>query len=198
MGSYTVPFVSLISGRKLTRMFKDACEDAQVEDLWKTFFCVSTDLATGMAFVHRSGLLSRALRASSAIPGLFPPVLGDGQVLVDGFLVDNMPAAAMRSLNRGTVIGVDVASDCHMEAYDAAIEEKSWWWFLLHGRGHGADNGPRAHVVERRSEQIAREQFGKGRGRHADRAGPRRRHRAFVQSARQGSRSWIPRRSGGI
>ena len=69
-------------------------------------------------------------------PRPVPPVLGDGQVLVDGFLVDNMPAAAMRSLNRGTVIGVDVASDCHMEAYDAAIEEKSWWWFLLHGRGH--------------------------------------------------------------
>jgi NTE family protein len=136
MGAYTIPFVSLISGRKLTRMFKDACEDAQVEDLWKTFFCVSTDLATGTAFVHRSGLLSRALRASSAIPGLFPPVLGGGQVLVDGFLVDNMPTASMRSLNRGTVIGIDVASDCHMETYDAAIEEKSWWWFLLHGRGH--------------------------------------------------------------
>lgn len=136
MGGYTVPLVSFVSGRRLTRMFKDACEDAQVEDLWKTFFCVSTDLATGTGFVHRSGLLSRALRASSAIPGLFPPVLGNGQVLVDGFLVDNMPTAAMRSLNRGTVIGIDVASECHMEAYDVAIEEKSWWWFLLHGHGH--------------------------------------------------------------
>lgn len=136
MGGYTVPLVSFVSGRRLTRMFKDACEDAQVEDLWKTFFCVSTDLATGTGFVHRSGLLSRALRASSAIPGLFPPVLGHGQVLVDGFLVDNMPTAALRSLNRGTVIGIDVASECHMEAYDVAIEDKSWWWLLLHAHGH--------------------------------------------------------------
>ena len=162
MGSYTVPFVSLISGRKLTRMFKDACEDAQVEDLWKTFFCVSTDLATGTAFVHRSGLLSRALRASSAIPGLFPPVLGDGQVLVDGFLVDNMPAAAMRSLNRGMVIGVDVASDCHMEAYDAAIEEKSWWWFLLHGRGH-APTMARVLMSSSAAASSSAKRFGKGR-----------------------------------
>jgi NTE family protein len=131
---YTMPFVSLVRGRKLTRMFKEACEEARVEDLWKTFFCVSADLTTGAAVVHRSGPLWRALRASSAIPGLFPPVMDGGQVLVDGGIIDNMPTATMRSLNRGPVIGVDVSSTRALAPCDIAIEQKSWLWLLMGGR----------------------------------------------------------------
>jgi NTE family protein len=131
---YTLPFVSLMRGRKLTRMFQEACEDAAVEDLWKTFFCVSADLTTGAAVVHRSGPLWRALRASSAIPGVFPPVMSDGQMLVDGCIVDNMPTAKMRSLNRGQVIGVDVSSASTLPPCDIAVEQKSWAWLLLGGR----------------------------------------------------------------
>lgn len=54
-------------------MLKEACEEAAVENLWKTFFFVAADLTTGAPVVHRSGPLWRALRASSAIPGVFPP-----------------------------------------------------------------------------------------------------------------------------
>ena len=115
-------------------MFKEACEDATVENLWKTFFCVSADLTTGAAVVHRSGPLWRALRASSAVPGVFPPVTGDGQVLVDGGVIDNMPTATMRSLNRGTVIGVDVAWNNTISPCDIAIEQKSLLWLLTSGR----------------------------------------------------------------
>jgi NTE family protein len=131
---YTLPFVSLVRGRKLTRMFQESCGEAVVEDLWKTFFCVSADLATGGAVVHRSGPLWRALRASSAIPGVFPPVMSEGQMLVDGCIVDNMPTAKMRSLNRGRVIGVDVSSASTLPPCDVAIEQKSWAWLLLGGR----------------------------------------------------------------
>jgi NTE family protein len=131
---YTLPFVSLVRGRKLTRMFQEACEEARVENLWRTFFCVSADLTTGAPVIHRSGPLWRALRASSAIPGLFPPVMDEGQVLVDGAIVDNMPTAAMRSLNRGSVIGVDVSSASTLAPCDVAIEQKSWLWLLMGGR----------------------------------------------------------------
>jgi NTE family protein len=131
---YTLPFVSLVRGRKLTRMFQDACEHAAIEDLWKTFFCVSADLATSKAVVHRSGPLWRALRASSAIPGVFPPVMSHGQMLVDGCIVDNMPTGTMRSLNRGLVLGVDVSSAGTLPACEIAVEQKSWAWLLLGGR----------------------------------------------------------------
>ena len=134
INEYTLPFVSLVRGRKLTRMFKEACEEARVEDLWRTFFCVSADLTTGDAVVHRSGPLWRALRASSAIPGLFPPVMDEGQMLVDGGIVDNMPTATMRSLNRGLVIGVDVSSARTLAPCDIAVEQKSWLWMLMGGR----------------------------------------------------------------
>ena len=131
---YTLPFVSLVRGRKLTRMFKEACEEAAIENLWKTFFCVSADLTTGAPVVHRSGPLWRALRASSAIPGVFPPVTGEGQVLVDGAIVDNMPTTTMRSLNRGTVVGVDVSSGNTISPCNVAIEQKSLLWLLTSGR----------------------------------------------------------------
>src|SRR6202034_4376392 len=68
------------------------------------------------------------------IPGLFPPVMEEGQVLVDGGIIDNMPTATMRSLNRGPVIGVDVSSTRALAPCDIAIEQKSWLWLLMGGR----------------------------------------------------------------
>jgi NTE family protein len=51
------------------------------------------------------------LRASVAIPGVLPPVVHKGEVLVDGGTMNNLPVDAMRELGRGPVIGVDVGAD---------------------------------------------------------------------------------------
>jgi NTE family protein len=75
---YTLPFVSLVRGRKLTRMFKEACEEARVEDLWKTFFCVSADLTTGAAVVHRSGPPVESAQSLVGDSGPFPARDGRG------------------------------------------------------------------------------------------------------------------------
>jgi NTE family protein len=108
---YTLPFVSLVSGRKVTRLLRKDCGDIHIEDLPLTFFCVSSNLTTGHCMVHRSGLLWLWLRASVAIPGVLPPVVHRGEVLVDGGTMNNLPVDAMRELGRGPVIGVDVGAD---------------------------------------------------------------------------------------
>jgi NTE family protein len=108
---YTLPFVSLVSGRKVTRLLRKDCGDIHIEDLPLTFFCVSSNLTTGHCMVHRSGLLWLWLRASVAIPGVLPPVVHKGEVLVDGGTMNNLPVDAMRELGRGPVIGVDVGAD---------------------------------------------------------------------------------------
>jgi NTE family protein len=57
---------------------------------------VSSNLTSGRIEVHRTGLMRRAMRASIAIPGVLPPVVMDGQVLVDGAVLKNFPTSVMR------------------------------------------------------------------------------------------------------
>jgi NTE family protein len=108
---YTLPFVSLVSGHKVTRLLQHAFGDVTIEDLPLDFFCVSSNLTTGHSEVHRRGELWRWLRASVAIPGVLPPVVHKGEILVDGGTMNNLPVDAMRELGRGPVIGCDVGAD---------------------------------------------------------------------------------------
>ena len=134
ISDYTVPLVSLVRGRKLSNTFRESFGSATIENLWRPYFCVSADLSRGVAVTHRHGLLWQALRSSTAIPGVIPPVLANGQVLVDGGIVDNFPTSLMRSLQRGTVVGVEVSPATRITAADVALEDKSLLWLLLHGR----------------------------------------------------------------
>jgi NTE family protein len=131
---YTVPVISLSRGRKSNRLLQESYGETLIENLWKTFFCLSTDLATGQAMVHQSGLLWRALSASSAIPGVFPPVLENDRVLVDGALIDSFPTSTMRSLQRGRVIGIEVCSDYRITPEDITLGTRSSLWHLLRSR----------------------------------------------------------------
>jgi NTE family protein len=108
---YTLPFVSLVSGRKVSRLLQRAFGDVTIEDLPLEFFCVSSNLTTGHSEVHRRGQLWRWLRASIAIPGVLPPVVHKGEILVDGGTMNNLPVDTMRELGRGPVIGSDVGAD---------------------------------------------------------------------------------------
>ncbi len=73
------------------------------------FCCVATDLVTGEAVVLEHGFLPDALRASMSIPTIFTPVELEGRLLVDGYLVRDLPASDVRELGADIVIGVDVA-----------------------------------------------------------------------------------------
>jgi NTE family protein len=95
----------------------------RIEDVWKPYFAVATDLSTYSPRVLRKGLLWEAIRASAAIPGVLPPFVdADGHMLVDGGVVDNVPLAAMRSLKSGPNLIVDLRPAVHRKfsvAYDA-------------------------------------------------------------------------------
>ena len=72
------------------------------------FRAVATDLETGEMVVLDRGNLLRAIRASMAVPGAFPPLEIDGRLLVDGFLVRNLPVDVVRDMGADIVIAVDV------------------------------------------------------------------------------------------
>ncbi|MFO7692790.1 MAG: patatin-like phospholipase family protein [Vicinamibacterales bacterium] len=73
------------------------------------FRCVATDLRNAETVVFDSGWLGRALRATVAIPGVFAPVSFDGKVLVDGGVLNNVPADVIRQTGLADfVIAVDM------------------------------------------------------------------------------------------
>jgi NTE family protein len=111
LNDYTLPLHALTRGAKVDAGLAVRYGGARIEDLWLPFFCVSSNLTTGNTMVHRSGDLAQALRASIAIPGLLPPVLCDEGVLVDGGMMNNLPADVAADLERGPVLAVDVGSD---------------------------------------------------------------------------------------
>ncbi len=104
----TVPISSLLAGKKLDRLLQRLFADADIEDLWLPFFCVSTDLSGAELVVHDRGCLWKSVRASCGIPGLFPPLAMDGRSLVDGGLMDNLPFDLMAERCGGPIIAVDV------------------------------------------------------------------------------------------
>lgn len=108
LDDWMLPVVSLTRGEKVDRRLKEHFGDVEIAEMARPYFCLSSNLASGRPRVHRSGLLRHALRASIAIPGLLPPVVVHGQILVDGAVFSNFPAREMRAFHRGAVVGIDV------------------------------------------------------------------------------------------
>ena len=108
---YTLPVVALLKGQRISRNIDDNFGTFDIEDLWLPFYCVSTNLTTSR--LRRPPPWSQrgsAIRASVAIPGVLPPVPFEGDLLVDGGVLNNLPAQVMRTDSTiGTVIAVDVA-----------------------------------------------------------------------------------------
>jgi predicted acylesterase/phospholipase RssA len=107
---YTLPLVSLVKGARITREITSRFGASDIEDLVLPFLCVSTNLTTSRQVVHDRGSVTRATRAGLAIPGVIPPIPDNGNLLVDGGVLDNLPVDHLRATGLvDTVIAVDVA-----------------------------------------------------------------------------------------
>ncbi|MGQ0429124.1 MAG: patatin-like phospholipase family protein [Gammaproteobacteria bacterium] len=135
LADFTLPLVSLVAGRKVSRLLRRELGDIDIEDLPLPYFCVSSNLTTGRVAVHQQGPLWRWLRASVAIPGVLPPVFHGGEVFVDGGTMNNLPVDVMRAKGRGPVIGVDVGTDRAFTTDVEATEEPSVWNLFRRRRG---------------------------------------------------------------
>jgi NTE family protein len=122
------PILAMTRGRMVERRLKTHFGDTQISDLWRPFTCVSTDLTTSGMYIHRRGSLRRALRASLSLPGVLPPVVEKGHVLVDGALVRNLPVDLVREQHDGVTIGVDVAGVDGLKPGDLRLKPSGWRW----------------------------------------------------------------------
>ncbi len=100
-----------VKGDKLEEFVKAKIAVANIEDLKIPFAAVATDLNRGARVVLDRGSLARAVRASSAIPGVFTPVDHQGRLLVDGGVTDNIPISVAREKGADLVIAVDISEN---------------------------------------------------------------------------------------
>jgi predicted acylesterase/phospholipase RssA/CRP-like cAMP-binding protein len=132
----TLPMVALYSAsatvRKMKRLFGEVC----IEDLPVGFFCTTTNLTRAEPVVHDRGPVWLWTRTSCSIPGLAPPVCREGDLLVDGGLLNNLPVDVMRQRCNGVVIGVDVTSGVDLRTTAELRPHVSGWPLLWERLAH--------------------------------------------------------------
>lgn len=130
----TLPIVSVLAGRRIWQSLERAFGDRQIVDLWLPFFTVSSNLTRAERLVDRTGSLRWSIRSSLSLPGVLPPVYRDGDLVVDGGILDNVPVDVMRELNDGgPIIAVDVSPSVDL-ASSTPFEPVVSGWALLRRR----------------------------------------------------------------
>ncbi|MEN8719828.1 MAG: patatin-like phospholipase family protein [Oceanococcaceae bacterium] len=119
LNDYTLPRVSLIRGRRFFRALREVFGDQRIEEMWHSFYCVSTNLTAGRAHVHGEGDLATWLAASMCIPGVAPPIGWNGDFYADGGIVNNLPTDVMHGRGRGPVLAcsVNTSGAVHCEGF---------------------------------------------------------------------------------
>jgi predicted acylesterase/phospholipase RssA/CRP-like cAMP-binding protein len=106
---YTLPVISLLRTRRIEESARMSFGNTDIEDLWLPYFAVSTNLTQASMVVHDRGPVWVATRASGSLPGIAVPVLVARELLVDGGVLNNIPADVMRQRAGGQVVAVDVS-----------------------------------------------------------------------------------------
>ena len=129
---FTLPLVSLTSGRKYIQKLKTCLGQVQVEDLWIPYFCVSSDMSRCDMMVHREGELWKCALASGNLPGLLPPVVHEGRLLFDGMFFNDLPVDVMRDIcgKEGKIIAIDVSAPDDLKQTEPFGDGLSGWRVL--------------------------------------------------------------------
>ncbi|WP_051408832.1 patatin-like phospholipase family protein [Syntrophorhabdus aromaticivorans] len=111
-----------VQGARLEGFVDQTVKIKKVENTKIPFYPVATDLNTGQTVVLEKGSLSKAIRASSAIPGIFVPVAFDNRMLVDGGVTNNVPCDVARSKGADIIIAVNVGKDIRENNISSLID----------------------------------------------------------------------------
>lgn len=131
MQKRTLPRYSIIDHTVFDRALQEQFGSTRIEDLWKPYFAVATDLSTNEMRVIRRGPVWQAIRASCALPGSLPPFFDDeGHMLVDGGVIDNAPVDAVKALKAGPNVVVDLRP-LRRRTFDFKYQSIPGRWQLL-------------------------------------------------------------------
>ncbi len=148
---------SFLTGQRLNKLTSQYLGDLNVQDLDRQFVAVTAELATGHEIWIREGSLVDAIRASYALPGVFSPVKVGGRWLIDGALVNPVPASVCRALGARLVIAVSLNADTFGKS---TLDD-----FMLDEEKQNGDQSPTRSDLNtslRPDRMIMRQIFGRG------------------------------------
>lgn len=146
---YTLPVHALTQGKAWTDSMNELFEDAQIEDFWLPYCCVSANLTQARQQIHTTGPAALATRASGSMPGLVPPVYWAGDVLVDGGIFNNMPVDLLKTRAEvGVVIAVDVGLERGSQAPRPFQPYASGWRSFWQRFAPGSEPAPVPSIAQ--------------------------------------------------
>ena len=110
LADWTLPSRGVLKGEALQDFINQKVKNLNIQKLPKPLGVVATDLQSGERVLFRTGNTGMAVRASSAVPGVFQPVEISGRDYVDGGLTSPVPAQVARTMGADFVIAVDISN----------------------------------------------------------------------------------------
>lgn len=110
LADWTLPNRGMLKGEALQDFINQKVKNLSIQKMPKTLGVVATDLQSGEMVLFRQGNTGIAVRASSALPGVFQPVEINGRDYVDGGLTSPVPAQSARNMGADFVIAVDISN----------------------------------------------------------------------------------------
>ncbi len=104
--NFTIPNLPAINSRKVNRVLSRLLGEKTFKECRMPFCAVAADIVTKEKVFLKEGRLIEAVKASIAIPGVFEPIVKDGQILIDGGVVEPVPIEAVRTMDVDFVIAV--------------------------------------------------------------------------------------------
>ncbi|WP_455381398.1 patatin-like phospholipase family protein [Salinispira pacifica] len=105
------PSLGLVQSDKLEQVIGKSINSATFDQLRVPFKAVAVDIVEGEVVILDSGPIAPAVRASCSIPGIFTPAEIEGRLLVDGGVLNSVPADVVRSMGADVVIAVNLNGD---------------------------------------------------------------------------------------
>jgi predicted acylesterase/phospholipase RssA len=132
---YTMPLLSFMSGRKVNRFINKLLGAHDMEDLWINAYTVSSNFSHSGASVHEYGPIKQKVMASIAIPGIFPPVVINNELHVDGGVVNNLPIEPMYRFPLKHIIAISLSGQMKLEVdYQELPSARKLIWQRLLGK----------------------------------------------------------------
>ena len=126
----TYPFTSYTTGHEFNRGIYKSFYNTQIEDLWLPYFCVTTNITWSRKEIHLQGYAWRYVRASMTLAGFLPPICDNGNLLMDGGYVDNVPVSTMQAMGAEQIIAIDVGRMDDNVGHEYG-DSLSGWWIMI-------------------------------------------------------------------
>lgn len=120
--SFFAKSAGMLKGEAIQNYVNDSVRNRPIEKLPIPFGAVATDLNSGMPVLFRRGNLGQAVRASSAVPGVFQAVKIGERFYVDGGLVSPVPARFAREMGADFVIAVDISARPEAQSAETTMD----------------------------------------------------------------------------